>query len=595
MRIYYHILIIMLFFIGILFFTLSFLPFKTVSSFVESLCNEGRVNFINDNFYCALIYRLRLLSLFVLMIVMAIVIYRVSIERYLLTVLKEIINSYQDLKNYSLFNIDLLVKNHKIELLSFGFILMVGIFLRIYYLFAAIRIDEAGVFIFIASKSLIACIFSYPFPGDHVFYTIMVNILHNILGDNVWVMRLPALLAGILMIPASYLLFRATSNNLAALLTSALVAVSSPLIEYSTNARGYTTITLIFIIELLLIYYLSKNRNLFGWSIFILLSAIGFYTIPVYILPFGIVVLWYILLVRYNSSKYTYLKDVGIAVIIVGLLTYMLYLPIIIVYGNGVLLDNEYVQSVPLLLFIKRLIPMVGYAWDFWNQDVQSMIMYLIAFGFLIFITMIKYANKELRTLLISSVLFIIIMLFIKRVNPWPRIWLFLIPIYFGLACTGLSYVIEKINRQRLALSIIMSIFFLTAIGSTIIMNDTIFNSDTGGKLLVDGDQITKYIKDNIRLKDDKVFVVNLTYRTPMIYYFKKYKLPLNHLLAYNSMESDEFKNGLKKIIAIEVNHVLKERKEIVLQDAKVNIDDFQSPVLLKKFAGSSLYLYQRE
>ena len=57
-------------------------------------------------------------------------------------------------------------------------------------------------------------------------------------------MRLPALIAGILLIPATYLLFRVISNNLAALLSSALVAVSSPLIEFSTNARGYTTVTL---------------------------------------------------------------------------------------------------------------------------------------------------------------------------------------------------------------------------------------------------------------------------------------------------------------------------------------------------------------
>jgi hypothetical protein len=595
MRIFYKVLLIILFAMGILFLALSFLPFKTVKSLVNSLCNEGKVNFFNYVFYSMIIYRLRLLSLLTFIIASLIAIYRGSIENYLLIILSKLKISYHDLKNSIIIYINLLIKNHKIELLSFGFIFIIGIFLRIYYLFTPIRIDEAGVFIFLASKSLIVCIFSYPFPGHHVFYTIMVNILHNILGDNVWVMRLPALLTGILLIPATYLLFRAISNNLAALLSSTLVAVSSPLIEYSTNARGYTIVTFIFIISLLLIYYLSENRNLFGWSIFILLSAIGFYTITIFLIPFGILILWYILLVMFNSSKYVYLKDIGLAVIITGLLTFMLYLPIIIVYGSSVVLGNQYVQSLPLLLFIKGLSPMVSSTWASWNQNVQSMIMYLIAFGFIIFLAMIKYANKELRALLISTVLFIIILLSIKRVNPWPRIWLFLIPIYFGLACTGLSYVIEKINRHRLSLSIFFSMVFLTAISSNIILNDSIFNSDTGGQLLVDGEQITKYIKDHVRLKDDKVFVVNLTYRSPMIYYFRKYNLPLNNLLRYNSMENKEFNKEMKKLIVIEVDHALKEKKETVLEDAKVNINDFQSSVLLRKFKASSLYLYQRE
>jgi hypothetical protein len=180
-------------------------------------------------------------------------------------------------------------------------------------------------------------------------------------------------------------------------------------------------------------------------------------------------------------------------------------------------------------------------------------------------------------------------------VNPWPRIWLFLIPIYFGLACTGLSYVIEKINWHRLSLSIIISMVFLFGISRNIILSDSIFNSDNGGQLLVDGEQITKYLKDHVKLKDDKVFVVNLTYRSPMMYYFRMSNLPVNHLLRYNSMENEEFKNDMKNLIVIEVDNVLKEKKEMVLEDAKVNINDFQSSVLLTKFKVSSLYLYKRQ
>ena len=391
MRIYYKVLLIFLFVLGILFFALSFIPFNNARSLVESLCKEIRVDFFNYAFYSKLIYRLRLLSLSTIIIASLMTFYRIIIDNYLVTILFEQKKYCRDLKNAIVIYFKELVKNHKIELLSFCLIFIIGIFLRIYYLFAPIRIDEAGVFIFLSSKSLIVSIFSYPFPGHHVFYSIMVNILHNILGDDVWVMRLPALLTGILLIPATYLLFRAISNNLAALLSSALVAVSSPLIEFSTNARGYTIVTFILLISLLLIYYLSANRNIFGWSIFILLTAIGFYTVSIYLIPFGILILWYILLVYYNSNKYDYLKDIGLSVMCIGLLTFTLYLPIIVVNGSSVVLSNEYVKSMSLLLFIKGLSPMVSSTWASWNQNVQPVIIYLIASGFIVFIITIKY------------------------------------------------------------------------------------------------------------------------------------------------------------------------------------------------------------
>jgi hypothetical protein len=218
----------------------------------------------------------------------------------------------------------------------------------------------------------------------------------------------------------------------------------------------------------------------------------------------------------------------------------------------------------------------------------------------------IKYINKEMQALLISSILWIIVLLSIMRMYPLPRIWLFLIPVYLGLACAGLSNVVERITRHTLSLAIIISMVLLTAISSNIIMSKIIFNSDSGGQLMVDGEKIAQYIKNNYRLKDDKVFVVNLTYRSQMMYYFKRYNLPLDHLLQYNSMEHNEFSKNLKNLIVIEGDYdpimsslpnfyFPQEKKEKVLKDAKVDINDFQSCVLLRKFKVASLYLYQRE
>jgi hypothetical protein len=495
--------------------------------------------------------------------------------------------------------------NHKFELMLVGIIFIVGSFLRLHFLFAPIRIDEAGIFIYLASKSLTVNIFSYPFPGHHIFNTILVNILCNILGANAWVMRLPALLAGILLIPAIYLLFRTISNIFTAALAATFVSVSSQLIEYSTNARGYSLIIFIFIASLLLIKYLSENKNIFGWLVFACLSAIGFYTITIYILPFGIIILWFLLIILFKTKNYIFIKDVGSSILVTSLLTFILYSPILMIYGTNVLLSNSVFVKLSLINFIKGLGPFVNFVWTDWNQEIFSIIKYVILFGFAISLVRIKYVNRELQLLLISSVSWIFITLIILRMIPLPRVLLFLIPIYYGFACHGLSYIIGKYAQNSIKLSIITSIILLITIGGQVFSSDIINNIDTGSQLFVDGEKIAQYINDHNLLKNKDTFLVNTTYSSQMRYYFKKYKLPLNQMTQWNSTVDKYFLDNMKKLIVIEVKcdrklfslpHFTcpKESKEQVLKDAQLNIKDFQPGIMLKKFQKASLYLYYK-
>ena len=68
------------------------------------------------------------------------------------------------------------------------------------------------------------------------------------LGNQPWVLRLPALLGGVLLVPATYALARLLFSPRAAVLSASFVAVSSYLVEYSTNARGYTLQALAFVV-----------------------------------------------------------------------------------------------------------------------------------------------------------------------------------------------------------------------------------------------------------------------------------------------------------------------------------------------------------
>ena len=272
MRILYNILLILVFIAGLTFLCLSFIPFPMVKSFVDSLSFGGRVSFFTPEYFSTIVNRLRLSSFLIFMLFVLLVIFRGFLEKSL-SFLSSFGEYYYDFKNDAINNLTSLIEYNKYDLLSFCLIFLAGVGLRIYYLSTPVRFDEAGLFLLLSSKPLFVSLVSYPTTGHHVFYTIMVNILYNILGDDVWVLRLPALLAGILLIPAVYLLFKTISDNVTSLLAATLVATSSPLIEYSTNGRGYTTVTLIFILSLLIAHYLSTHRNIFAWSLLIFLSG----------------------------------------------------------------------------------------------------------------------------------------------------------------------------------------------------------------------------------------------------------------------------------------------------------------------------------
>ena len=104
--------------------------------------------------------------------------------------------------------------------------------------------------------------------------------------------RLPALIAGIATLPLSYVLARRLYNSTAALLTAALVASSSTLVEYSTNARGYSLLVALTIASLLAAARVIETGSQGAWATLALCSILGFYAIPTMAYAFGGVVGW---------------------------------------------------------------------------------------------------------------------------------------------------------------------------------------------------------------------------------------------------------------------------------------------------------------
>ncbi len=224
------------------------------------------------------------------------------------------------------------------ELLCMGLILSIAIFLRFYYLAQPIRNDEALVFQQFAKQPFLVLISTYHNVGNHVFHTLLMHLSWLLFGDSLWALRLPVFVSGILLLPIAFLSIRSVYGLGAAVVSSALIASSSTLVEYSANSRGYEVQALIIISLFALGLYLMKNTNRFGWVLWVILTGLGFWTVPTMFYAYGGLALWFMLSLfidpdlKHRLMTFRYFVQANIMAAVLSLI---LYSPILILYGLG--------------------------------------------------------------------------------------------------------------------------------------------------------------------------------------------------------------------------------------------------------------------
>jgi predicted membrane-bound mannosyltransferase len=128
--------------------------------------------------------------------------------------------------------------------LILGGITLIGLLLRLLDLNKSIAYDEAYTFIHFASRPFKHILADYSAPNNHIFHTILVGISYRLFGGDAWALRLPAFVAGNLIIPVMYMTARRFFSQYQALAAAGLVAVIPLFINYSVNGRGYTLLVL---------------------------------------------------------------------------------------------------------------------------------------------------------------------------------------------------------------------------------------------------------------------------------------------------------------------------------------------------------------
>jgi 4-amino-4-deoxy-L-arabinose transferase-like glycosyltransferase len=81
---------------------------------------------------------------------------------------------------------------------------------------------------------------TYTSQNQHMLYSVLARVAVVLFGDAPWTLRLPAVVFGVLTVPALYFCARLLTSRREALLACALLTVSYHHVWFSQNARGYT-------------------------------------------------------------------------------------------------------------------------------------------------------------------------------------------------------------------------------------------------------------------------------------------------------------------------------------------------------------------
>ena len=431
--------------------------------------------------------------------------------------------------------------------------------LRIPFLAQPMRYDEALTFNEFASRALYYGLSFYPDPNNHLLNTLLMHGAAATLGNQPWVLRLPAFVAGVLLAPATCALAGALEPSAArvGVLAGVLVAVSSYLVEYSTNARGYTLQALAFVVMLTLVLLAVRRGSPGALLLAALVAALGAYAVPTMLYGVAIAGVWLLLRMRRPLDG----AHVLASALVLGLGALVLYLPVVIVSGADKLVANRFVAPLGLDELARELPASLARTWSFWNRDVPWPLAALLVFGFLIATAEQVQRRRVPIGLLAIGICLCLVLL--QRVAPFERVWLFLLPLYFAIAAAGLT---------RLADGRLLALVFGVVLAFVTLTSGSILSSGETGAF-PDAEPVARGLA--VRLAPDDAVLTMLPASLPELqYYFPR--------------------SGLSTAVLVRSPDAAQRLWVVDAPDATPRVEGWRSPTEVERFSGSALFELQR-
>ena len=307
-------------------------------------------------------------------------------------------------------------------------ITLLGVAIRAYFLGQPMRYDEAYTFLTFVNQSF-GYLFYYPLPNNHVLHTLLVKASVELFGAHPLTIRLPAFIAGVLNIPLAFLVAKRLSHQpLSGYFAAFFMAIAPFLILFDTMARGYSLLIFVMLLLALGVDALIKGVRLNYLVGISSLGALGLFLMPSFLFPLGGLYGWYWLRSGF-LPRYWLLWP-----LLTALITLVLYTPVIIANGGiDSIIGNRFVASLAWSDWFARMPQHLSSSYLSLTRGFNPLV---ITFSVVVVAIGVVWAKwrKDLRAALwlFFSLLFVsLILVLVKRVIPFDRTWIFLLPAFF--------------------------------------------------------------------------------------------------------------------------------------------------------------------
>ncbi|MFO1436490.1 MAG: glycosyltransferase family 39 protein [Gammaproteobacteria bacterium] len=346
--------------------------------------------------------------------------------------------------------------------------LLIGIWARWSFIDQPMRLDEAYSFLTFVNTEW-TNVFLYPFPNNHVLNSILERISSEVFGPEPFAIRLPAFISGIALIAATYYLGKRFGGAYNGIVAALLVAIWPYLIFFSTNGRGYSLASLLTV--LMAIVCVDDNGKVRNPRIFLLslLAALGMLTMPSMLFAIVGVMLWVsaALWLETPSYRQVWVDLIAPFAAFFLVVTLVFYTPVTLISGGlqGVMANKE-ARPLPFWHFAHQIGPHIEVAANALVVDIPRMVaLILIVFVIVGEVQLLRKKNYTATLFLPLVVLGSMAVLFLKRSIPFPRTWIFLIPVVLVTAGFGVAGAMRTL-RLNVQWSVIILLVVLAGLFS---------------------------------------------------------------------------------------------------------------------------------
>lgn len=471
-----------------------------------------------------------------------------------------------------------------------------GAGLRLAYLFQPMVHDEAETYVYFVSRPLGEALSYYPFPNNHLLNTLLVKGSVGLFGNSPWALRLPAFIAGVLLVPAAYLAIRSLYRRDAALLGAALVAASSALVYFSVDARGYTMQALILMIAIVVGVRLLKKPKLGGWIALGILVVLGFYAVPTMLYFAAALFAWLLFEALFRDiegDRKRFIYQLAGTAVGSAVVSTLLYLPVVIRNGLHPLLQGN---TAPMTMseFVNRLPRGLGTIGIEWQTGMGWAIFAVLLFFFIFALVFQSRLGEQKVSLPLVLVVVSLITMAIQHIVPYARNWLPALPLFFGAASAGALLVLSRgialLRKEKRTpplatwVVILLSVVVAVGLGAAVVVTGSAYQP-AGQLRLADADKLAAEIQKDLRPGD--VVYIETNVRKPLEYYLLRRGVPLTVLYGFDGFNPP--RSQVKRALIVDVKQPAYPVSK-TLKSGHLPRSDASRMVLLRNFGTSALY-----